>query len=152
MDYPGSDHRAQCMSVTNAGDAVRLGKTVPEGWSWIKTDKRRIREEAKGLRDLGTLATSEAIDRTIDALVTQLQSIVDLSIPRCKAQGGWVARWWIKEVQNTVSEGKVAWREYHRTLSQNIWERVQAMYKRRKVVSQAMWTMYWRLDIAKAII
>ncbi len=73
------------MSVANAGDVVCLGKTVSEGWSWTKTDKKRIREEVKGFRDLGILAISEAIDRAIDVLVMQLQSIADLSMPKCKA-------------------------------------------------------------------
>ncbi len=72
MDYPGSDHKAQCMNIANIGDMVHLRKTVLESWSWTKTDKKRIREEAKGLRDPGTFAISEIIDRTIDTLVTQL--------------------------------------------------------------------------------
>ncbi len=108
------------MNIANIGDAVHLRKTALEGWNWTKTDKRKIRKEAKELRDLGTFAISEAIDRTIDTLVMQLQNITDLSIPRCKAQGGWIARWWIKEVQDIVSEGKTAWRKYYRILLQNI--------------------------------
>ncbi len=63
---------------------VCLGKTASEGWNWTKTDKRRIREEVKGFRNPGTFAISEAIDRAIDVLVIQLQSIADLSIPKCK--------------------------------------------------------------------
>ncbi len=31
LDYPGSDHRMQCMNVANAGDMVCLGKTVLKG-------------------------------------------------------------------------------------------------------------------------
>ncbi len=108
MDYPGSDHRTQYINIANTGNAICLGKTVPEGWSWTKTDKRRIKEEAKGLKDPGTFATFETIDRTIDTLITQLQNITDLSTPRYKAQGGQTARWWTKEVQDTISEGKTA--------------------------------------------
>ncbi len=88
LDYPGSDHRVQCMSVANMGDTVCLRKTVPEDWSWIKTNKRRIREEIKEFRDPGIFAISEAIDKVIDILVMQFQNITDLSIPRCKAQRG----------------------------------------------------------------
>ncbi len=68
------------MNVVNIGDMVCLGKTVPEGWNWIKIDKRRIRKEVKGFRDLGTFVISETIDKAIDALITQFQSITDLSI------------------------------------------------------------------------
>ncbi len=57
------------MSVANTGDTIHLRKTAPEGWNWTKTNKRRIREEAKGLKDPGTFVISEAIDRTIDILV-----------------------------------------------------------------------------------
>ncbi len=85
MDYPGSDHKVQCMSVVNVGDAMCLRKIVPEDWSWIKTDKRRIRKEVKGLRDPKTFAIFEAIDRTIDILIIQFQSITDLSTPKHKA-------------------------------------------------------------------
>ncbi len=73
------------MNIANIEDAVCLRKTVSKGWNWIKIDKRRIREEAKGLRDPGTFAISETIDRTIDILIMQFQNIVDLSILRCKA-------------------------------------------------------------------
>ncbi len=73
------------MNIANIGNVVCLRKTVPRGWNWIKTDKRRIKKEVKGLRDSGTLAISEAINRIIDTLITQLQSIIDLSILRHKA-------------------------------------------------------------------
>ncbi len=127
-----------------------LRKTVLKGWSQTKIDKRRIRKEAKGFRDLETLAISKIIDRAIDILIIQLQNITNLSMPRCKAQKGQVARWWTKEVQDTVFEGKTAWKEYHRISSQNIWKRVQTIYKWWKTVSQAVQMMYQRLDIAKA--
>ncbi len=47
------------MNVINVGDTIYLGKIVPEGWSWIKTDKRRIREEAKRFRDSRIFIISE---------------------------------------------------------------------------------------------
>ncbi len=73
------------MSVVNMGDMMCLGKIAPEGWSWIKTDKKRIRKEVKGFRDPETLVISETIDRTIDILVMQFQNITNLSILRYKA-------------------------------------------------------------------
>ncbi len=72
------------MNVANTGDTIHLRKTAPEGWSWTKTNKRRIRKEAKGLKDPKTFITSETIDRTIDILITQFQNITDLSTPRRK--------------------------------------------------------------------
>ncbi len=71
MDYLGSDHKIQYMNVVNTGDIIYLRKIASESWNWIKIDKRKIREEVKGLRDPGILATPEAIDRTIDTLIMQ---------------------------------------------------------------------------------
>ncbi len=72
------------MNVANIGNMVYLRKTVLKGWNWIKTNKRRIKEEVKGFRNPGILAIFETIDRIIDILVIQLQNIVDLSILRYK--------------------------------------------------------------------
>ncbi len=72
------------MNVANIGDTVHLRKTAPKNWSWIKIDKKRIRKEAKELKDPRIFAISETIDRIIDILIMQLQNITNLSIPKCK--------------------------------------------------------------------
>ncbi len=57
------------MNITNIGDTIYLRKTISEGWSWIKTDKRKNKKEVKGIRNSKTFIISEAIDRIIDILI-----------------------------------------------------------------------------------
>ncbi len=80
------------MNIANIKDTIHLRKTVPKDWSWIKTDKRKIRKKVKGFRNPETFAISETIDKTIDILIIQFQNIIDLSIPRYKAQRSQIAR------------------------------------------------------------
>ncbi len=57
------------MNVINIENMIYLGKTVPKDWNWIKIDKKRIKKEAKGFKNLGIFVISKTIDKTINILI-----------------------------------------------------------------------------------